>query len=397
MAGLQETLYVGTFNTPELYTLGLSYDAGSDKWLLRVSRTSDAVGSHSFLALSHNQETLYATAWTTPPSICAYRVPRDPGNSLTLLNALPTASRSGYVACSDRAVYSAGGASGETFSIDSAAGGSLGKTLQTLRFVEASARQEDDGTVLDFGGLRHGAHSIDLSHDGGEAYVADIGRNAVFTFSVDHRGTGALTNRRKVSAPKKGDGPRHCTAHPSLPYLYVVQEHASRVDTYRRTKTGPGEVDLQLVAMREQLPLATESATDYWSDEVRLGPARSSCGEGGDARQDAPAFLYASTRGLRPKTRGWLTIWRLVEGVPQEDPIVRYRTRTSGGWANAVEPAPFTMQDGREVLALTCSEEGLVMILTFDGTVVEEVACLSLGNTEEGEVKGAATAVWRKR
>lgn len=87
------------------------------------------------------------------------------------MNCIETASRSGYCCNSDVAVYSAGGASGEVFSIDSE--GAFVEEIQKLEFVDKSL-QVDDGSVLDFGGLRHGSHSADLSADGKILYVADL-------------------------------------------------------------------------------------------------------------------------------------------------------------------------------------------------------------------------------
>lgn len=339
------------------------------------------MGAHSFLALAQDQRTLYATSWTEPPAICAYSVPVTQSDPLNLLNSLVTKSRSGYVACSATTVYSAGGASGECYTINP--DGFLKSELQQLKFVD-SAGQKDNGSVMDFGGLRHGAHSIDLSHDGTEAYVADIGRNCVFTYLVNAT-TGALEHQQKFLAPEEGDGPRHTTTHPKLPYLYVVQEHSSRIDTYLRTKSSSGVI-LKLISRANQLP-SNENATDFWSDEVRSST-------GAD-----PKYLYASTRGLTPATKGYITIYTLNDGIPDPTPLKIYQTETSGGWANAIEPAPMTVS-GLEVLALTDSEAGTVKVLTFDGAEVREVGSVELPRERDANgtivIPGAATAVWRR-
>jgi carboxy-cis,cis-muconate cyclase len=58
-----------------------------------------------------------------------------------------------------------------------------------------------------------------------------------------------------------------------------------------------------------------------------------------------------------------------------------------------VEPAPVEewkdVEEGKEYIALTDSEEGYVFVLSWDGEKVEEVARTKL----EGGA-GAATAVW---
>ena len=64
-----------------------------------------------------------------------------------------------------------------------------------------------------------------------------------------------------------------------------------------------------------------------------------------------------------------------------------WETPTSGGWANAIQPGPIV--DGKEYIVLTDSEEGLVMVLSWNGQEFEEAARARL---DEGA--GVATAVW---
>ncbi len=129
----------------------------------------------------------------------------------------------------------------------------------------------------------------------------------------------------------------------------------------------------------------------YWADEVRLstGPDH-----------EKPRYMYASTRGLKPETKGYVAVFRLKDDGTLEsvEALHIWETQTSGGIANAIEPAPWQKgreaSDATEYLALTDSEEGWVFMLSFDGKEVREVARLSLGKTEEGEVVQAATTVW---
>jgi len=382
---------VGTFNTPHLYTLSFSpYPSPT----LKILHRSDAIGSHSWLHLSESRRNLYATAWTDPPSVVAYAV--DSPTQIRMLGTAVTASRSGYVTASNNAVYSAGGATGEVFAIDPKTGAFTGtspalsephsasvKPLQKLSFVEASGAQRDDGSVMDFGGLRHGAHSADLSPDGRTLYVADIGRNCIWTFAVDPS-TGTLTPGEKVVSPRPHDGPRHVWPHPKGKYVYCLQEHSSMVDVFAITEHGTKLKQVQGVRI---IPDGLDVG-HFWADEVRTSFSHG----------DQPKYLYASTRGLKEGQKGYVAVFALdAQGrigidnqtqPPAPDPLLcMWQTPTSGGWANAIQPGPTI--DGVEYSALTDSEQGLVMVLAWDGHSIRQVASVKL---DQGA--GAATAVW---
>ncbi|KIV95935.1 hypothetical protein PV10_03528 [Exophiala mesophila] len=408
-------LFVGTFNTPHLYTLRFtppdnssssSSSAKSQQGTLDILHRSPAIGSHSWLHLSPRRKNgirnLYATAWTEPPSVVAYSV--NSPTDIQLLGQAQTKSRSGYVAASEIAVYSAGGATGEVFALDHDTGAFVNpkassseststdpatpvQPLQLLSFVDAQS-QRDDGSVMDFGGLRHGAHSVDLSPSGSALYIADIGRNCIWTYSIDPS-TGSLQLGEKHISPRPTDGPRHVWPHPNGRVVYVLQEHTSMVDVFTvDVETGTKLTHVQAVRIIPE----TEQEGDFWADEVRTSLSAG----------DRPKWMYASTRGLTSDKKGYVAVYGLdddglivnapiISSAANQDPYAglayMYETPTSGGWANAVQPGP-TIQ-GKEYLALTDSELGFVFILSWDGSTLVEVA-----RTQLDQGAGAATAVW---
>ncbi|KAK7888577.1 hypothetical protein LTR67_008923 [Exophiala xenobiotica] len=450
---------VGTFNTPHLYSLRFTLPPSSSTTpppksssspSLKVLHRSSAIGSHSWLHLSppksNGTRNLYATAWTDPPTVVAYAV--HSSTQISLLGTAQTQSRSGYVCASDVAVYSAGGATGEVFSLDpetgnfacsppssttttttngtpvtpgSTNGQSPIQPLQTLSFIDAST-QRDDGSVMDFGGLRHGAHSADLSPDGLSLYVADIGRNCIWTFAISPNDGGKATLSEKHISPRPNDGPRHVWPHPSGGYVYCLQEHTSMVDVFATTTTttsgANSGVNPNPNLRHEQgvriIPPGQHEG-DFWADEVRTSLS---------SENGRPKYLYASTRGLTPQKKGYVAVYKLTEqgridtsipspyasaserlnnghtekdvdngngngnGSPYNGLLCMYETATSGGWANAIQPGPTV--DGVEYLALTDSEEGWVFVLGWDGKDMKEVARTKLDN----QGAGAATAVW---
>ena len=129
-----------------------------------------------------------------------------------------------------------------------------------------------------------------------------------------------------------------------------------------------------------------KDAKDFWADEVRLSRTFMD--------GDSPRYLYASNRGLEPDTMGYVAVFKLDKhGKIDPEPLDIYETATCGGIANAVEPAPASMDENVEYLALTDSQEGWVFVLGFDGQRVSELARLKL--VEQGvDIVKAATAVW---
>ncbi|PNS15331.1 hypothetical protein CAC42_2666 [Sphaceloma murrayae] len=380
---------VGTFRHPQLYTLHFSPPS-----TLTLKSTSTASGGHSWLTLSPDQRYLYTTVWSDPPSIASYRIDSD--HTVALLNTRPVKSLSGYVCttASGSHLISVGGPSGEVFAINK--DGSIGELAQELAFRKAEEVNDGEREGVahgSFGGLRHGSHSVDLSPDGKVVWVADIGHNCVWSFGAADqssvkgdglvvKGQGPLDYRGKFVAPRSGDGPRHAWPHPNGRILYSLQEHSCIVDVFENSHDGKKLEWKQGVKI---IPEGKEPK-EYWADEVRVSRTK----------DGMPKYLYASTRGLEKRTKGYVAVFELdADGLVKGGALDIYETFTSGGLANAVEPAPEALCAGAgvEYMALTDSQEGFVFILSFDGTRVREAARLQL-ETPSGEVAGAATAVW---
>ena len=389
---VHKDLLVGTFNTPHIYTLRFTPPSA-----LVVVVRNPAIGSHSWLALSPSKNNLYATAWLEPPSIVSYAIEHPSGSSATVhfLNQKPVKSRSGYTCASATHVYSAGGPSGEAFVLNES-DGSIGPLVQELNFLEKGGTpgKTEDRPHGDFGGLRHGAHSADLSPNGKQLHVADIGRNCVWSFGVDNRvrdpgaATPHLTGQRKNVATRPTDGPRHATVHPSNRIVYSLQEHTSMVDAF---SVGQDNATALNFAHGASILPPGKKTDDYWADEVRLSLIH-------HLGTQTPRYLWASTRGLHAHVKGYVAIYALdqegwLEGGKDAKALYCWETPTSGGIANAVEPG--LVSEGVEYAALTDSEEGYVFVISWDGREIKEVARVRLEEDElEGEVVKAATGVW---
>lgn len=383
---------VGTFNHDHntLYTIHFEPPTENDKASLSIVCDHPAISAHSWLSFSKDKKIIYCSAWTKPnPSIAAYRVKRG-GRELQFLNAKPVRSLSGYVCANETQVFNVGGPTGEVFLIEG--DGSIGALVQELDFATGQGENmsEKRGEVAhgSFGGLRHGAHSVDLSPDGRSLYVADIGRNCIWTYSIKKSKdltTAPLVLGSKHISPRSHDGPRHTWPHPNGKILYCLQEHSSMVDVFSIAEDGTTLEHKQGVKI---IP-AEKDPKLYWADEVRLST-------GPDPEK--PKYMYASTRGLESHTMGYVAAFPIDEDgmFASETAIDIWETPTSGGLANAIEPAPWRkgQNENEEFLAMTDSQEGLVLALSFNGKHIKEVSRLSLGKTDDGEAVGAATALW---
>jgi len=97
-------------------------------------------------------------------------------------------------------------------------------------------------------------HSVYASRNGKFAYACDLGQDLIFTYSVAE--DGKLSEVSRVSTAP-GSGPRHLAEHPSLSFVYSVQEMEQTVAVYLVDADGR-------LSLRQMLSLVPE-------DEAREG------------------------------------------------------------------------------------------------------------------------------
>ena len=209
----------------------------------------------------------------------------------------------------------------------------------------------------------------------------------------DVRPDNTLALLSETIAHREHDAPRHNIPSPDGRFVYSVTEHSPSAP-FRRSDPAASYVDVWEVAesdlvWRQSVSIIPSSAhrPDYRGDTLRLSRSGRT--------------LFASTRGKTPATQGWVAVWTvdattglLSTSAPADSDgaLHRYRTRNSGGKANAVEPAPAgtPLSDrGEEWLVLTDDEQGRVAVLGWDGAQLAEVASVEL---REGDM--ASHAVW---
>jgi len=146
----------------------------------------------------------------------------------------------------------------------------IGCGLELRHFVPHAG----SGTIPSRQGGAH-VHSVYASRDGNFAYVCDLGQDLIFTYRVDDEGKLTEVSRAKTNP---GAGPRHLAEHPTLDFVYSVQEMEMTVSAWKRDARG----ELQL---RQTLSLVPDGASGQGSKaaEILILPDGSA--------------LYASNRG----------------------------------------------------------------------------------------------------
>ncbi|MBK8505829.1 MAG: lactonase family protein [Saprospiraceae bacterium] len=120
-------------------------------------------------------------------------------------------------------------------------------------------------------------HLITVSPGNKYALVPDLGQDRIMVYTFDEA-SGRLTENKFMGKALPGAGPRHLEFHPSLPFVYVVNELNSTVTSYRWDNT-QGKMD----------QIATYPMLDDQFNEFSKAADIHLTSDG--------QFLYASNRG----------------------------------------------------------------------------------------------------
>ncbi|KAJ8490031.1 hypothetical protein ONZ45_g13350 [Pleurotus djamor] len=237
-----------------------------------------------------------------------------------------------------------GGPTGEVHELDEATG-AIGQKIQQLLFVPEKELDKADKTKV---ALRYGSHAVEFSSEG-FGFIPVLGTNSI---EVYRRTSALLKHVGTTVSPREHDGPRHLVVSPNGLKLYSITEHTNYIDVYNVSKDGA----LTYLQSKSIIPPHLRaSVSSYRGDTLRLTPPTPS--------NPSPRYLFATTRGATPQTKGWLAVFRLDDHgnfFGDEDGVERWETPTSGGKANAIE-----------LLQQDQNENGVWVVLTDDDESVE--------------------------
>jgi 6-phosphogluconolactonase len=272
LAGAQAELWVGTYcGQDEHAIIRLSFDGDG-----QFTQTAAVTGVErpSFLAVSKSGQTLYAVeergggdghviSLTSQPDTGEWTV----GKRLSTEGGAPC-----HLALDDneRFLFVANYSGGSVLSYSLEEKGGLSATLNKVQHEGVGVRPD----------RQEGPHPHSVNWDArtGLLLVPDLGLDVVAAYRLD-AGSGRLT--RQSSLPfAPGAGPRHYTAHPTLPVAYVINELDSTVTVLRRTLPDGGFTVAESVST-----LPTEGPQPDFNAPADLHLSADG------------AFLYGSNRG----------------------------------------------------------------------------------------------------
>jgi len=242
----------------------------SDRW--RQIQLLKDLADPSFVITNRQKRFLYSVHGDGTQAT-AYRIDQASGR-LTVVNQQPTGGRNGVhlsIDATGRLLVAANYASGTVALLPIADDGSLGPRadLATLTGTPGPHRTQQESSH---------PHHCPFDRSGRIVVVPDKGLDKIFVFRVDAARRALVPAARPDVSSRAGAAPRHAEFHPTLPYVYVINELDSTIAVYR--------FDVETGAL-EPLQVHTTVPSRYTGNnsgaEIAVAPSG--------------RFLYGSNRG----------------------------------------------------------------------------------------------------
>lgn len=263
-------VYIGTYTQKTSEGIYIyQFNAGSGEF--RPIGIAKGNSNPSFLALSPNNDYLYALAGKKGDSVRAYRIDK-PKHYLTLLNAQSLAGSSG--AChlavdkTGRWLIVGNYGSGSLTEIQLQPDGKLGNVTQTITHEGKSVDPERQTKPY--------VHSINIAPNNKDVFVPDLGTDKIMTYSLNAETGKLIPGNPAFTMVPPGSGPRHFEFHPNGKFAYVIDEMTATVTGFKYK-----EGSLELIETVNSLPVGYTGRK--WAADIHISP---------DGK-----FLYSTNRG----------------------------------------------------------------------------------------------------
>lgn len=208
-------------------------------------------------------------------------------------------------------------------------------------------------------------------------YSADLNGDQIWTHAVNLT-TGRATPAASFPMPYSGMHPRHLAVHPSGRALYAVMEADNSVAEFSLAPVS-GAVAAETV--RHMLIPIDANTTEFWSAEVMLSPSG--------------RYLWATARARTNATTGFISAFLVGDDGGIVKKMFRVPTTTLGGWANAINPAPWA----EEYAVMTDYPTGYVQVWKMEGPrerggLVEYTGAKAIARVDIGDGGCCANAIW---
>jgi 6-phosphogluconolactonase len=277
MAGASGSMfaYVGCYTTEKRHGHGKGInvyrmDPASGNW--SHVQLLENITNPSFLALDHRKRFLYSVHGDMTYA-SAYAIDASSGH-LTKLNQQDTGGTNGVhlaIDPSNRFLVVANYTSGSVTVLPINADGTLAPRSD---LVELQGKPGPNPTRQ----TSSHPHQNPFDPSGRFLLVPDLGLDKIFVFRLDTDKGKLVPADMPGVATQPGAGPRHVDFHPSLPYVYAINELASTMVTYRYDAANGGLKPLQSLST-----LPSDFTGESTTAEVAVDPSGK--------------FVYGSNRG----------------------------------------------------------------------------------------------------
>jgi 6-phosphogluconolactonase len=270
-------IYIGTYTGGKSKGIYYSaFDAKNGK--LGAPELAAETKNPTFLCLHPNGKFLYAVGeidnfgGKKTGAVEAYRIEEGSGK-LTLLNQQPSEGTGPCHLAIDKAgrcMLVANYGSGSIAALPVLVDGTLGP---------APAKFQHEGSSVNKS-RQAGPHAHFITPDPTQkfALTCDLGLDKVLVYKLDTEKCSLTPNDPPSVSVKAGEGPRHLVFHPSLKWMYVINEMGSSISAFEYdSKKGPGKEFLMISTLPKDFKEHNSGA------EIQMHPSGK--------------FLYGSNRG----------------------------------------------------------------------------------------------------
>ncbi len=186
---------------------------------------SDYIENPSFVALNKSNATIYVASESDAGDVVALGFDKKTAK-FSKLNQMPSG---GAHTChvvldnTEKWLIASNYTGGSLTVYPVLSNGKLGEKTQFIQFTGAGPDKERQEKAH--------IHSAFFSNDFKNVLVQDLGTDKIFNYAFDNK-KGILKQVQELSL-SAGSGPRHVVFHPTLPYIFVIQELTGKISSLK--------------------------------------------------------------------------------------------------------------------------------------------------------------------